>query len=211
MLLDETRIVLKSRKTLVDDRIKIFGNPDLYIVIGERNLIDAFMVNNQEDIITWHRDNYSINSLMPLADLSQYNARIEPGAIIRTKVEIKNQAVILMGAVINCGATIGEKTMIDMNAVIGSGAIIGANCHIGAGAVIAGIMEPKATKPVVIEDNVFIGANAVILEGVTIGQGSIVGAGSVVTKNVLENQTVVGVPAKVIKRKTIYQIEEGLR
>ena len=95
--------------------------------------------------------------------------------------------------------------------LFGSGAKIGNNCHIGAGAVIAGILEPKSNHPVIIEDDVFIGANAVVLEGVHLYKGSVVGAGAVVIKDVLKNQTVVGVPAKVIKENTVWELNEELR
>ena len=54
-------------------------------------------------------------------------------------------------------------------------------------------------KPVVIEDNVWIGLNSIILPGVTIGEGSIVAAGSVVTKNVPPLCITGGNPAKVIR------------
>ncbi|HFR3241224.1 TPA: DapH/DapD/GlmU-related protein [Streptococcus suis] len=56
------------------------------------------------------------------------------------------------------------------------------------------------TKPVIIEDNVWIGENVVILPGVKIGSGSIIGANSVVNQNIAENSIAVGSPAKVIKK-----------
>ena len=56
-----------------------------------------------------------------------------------------------------------------------------------------------STKPVTINDDVWIGANAVILPGVTIGRHSVIAAGAVVTKDVPDNTLVGGVPAKVIK------------
>ena len=55
------------------------------------------------------------------------------------------------------------------------------------------------TKPIKIEDNVWIGEGAVIQQGVTIGKGSIVAANSVVTKDVPPKTIVGGVPAKRIK------------
>lgn len=57
-------------------------------------------------------------------------------------------------------------------------------------------IEPiKST--VVLEDDCWIGAGVIILPGVTIGEMAIVGAGAVVTKNVLANSTVTGIPAKI--------------
>jgi acetyltransferase-like isoleucine patch superfamily enzyme len=57
-----------------------------------------------------------------------------------------------------------------------------------------------STKPVIIEDDVWIGANAVILPGVTIGEHAVVAAGSIVTRSLPAYSVCVGNPAKVIKR-----------
>ena len=141
------------------------------------------------------------NSAVPLLDLKGVNARIEPGAIIRDRVEIGDGAVIMMGAIINIGAVIGEGTMIDMGAVLGGRAIVGRNSHVGAGAVLAGVVEPPSAKPVTVGDDVLIGANAVIIEGVSVGDGAVVAAGAVVTQDVPPHAVVAGVPARVIKMK----------
>lgn len=55
------------------------------------------------------------------------------------------------------------------------------------------------TKPVIIEDNVWIGEGVCILPGVKVGFGAIIGSNSVVTKDVPPFSISVGVPAKVIK------------
>ena len=55
------------------------------------------------------------------------------------------------------------------------------------------------TKPVEIQENVWIGSGSIILPGVRIGKNSIVGAGSVVTKDVPDRSVVIGVPAKVVR------------
>ena len=141
------------------------------------------------------------NSGVPLLDIRNIRARIEPGAVIREKVEIGEGAVIMMGAVINIGAVIGEGTMIDMGAVLGGRAIVGNRCHIGAGTVLAGVVEPASATPVVIEDDVMIGANAVVIEGVRVGRGAVVGAGAIVIKDVPAGAVVVGNPARIIKMK----------
>lgn len=114
---------------------------------------------------------------------------------------IKDNAIIMMGAIINIGAQIGKNTMIDMGVVLGGSVIVGDDCHIGAGAVLAGVVEPSSSKPVIIEDKVLVGANAVIVEGVRVKKNAVVAAGAVVINDVEENWVVGGVPAKLIKIK----------
>lgn len=57
-------------------------------------------------------------------------------------------------------------------------------------------------KPVIIEDYVFIGPRVIILPGVKIGKGAVIGAGAVVTKDVLPNTIVGGVPAQEIGQRS---------
>ena len=56
------------------------------------------------------------------------------------------------------------------------------------------------SKPIVIEDNVWIGEYSAVLKGVTIGEGSIVASHSVVTKDVPPHSIVAGNPARVVKK-----------
>lgn len=181
-------------------KTKTFITGNAGVLFGEWKEIHAAIQANQDRIADFVVENDRRNSAIPLLDLKNIHARIEPGAIIRDQVEIGNNAVIMMGASINIGAVIGEGTMVDMNAVIGGRGTIGKNCHIGAGAVIAGVIEPPSATPVIVEDDVVIGANAVILEGVRVGKGSVVAAGAIVTEDVPENVVVAGVPARVIKQ-----------
>ncbi len=179
--------------------VRLFGQGDFYVVFGESTAVGSFIEANEAKIEDCELENDRRNSAIPLLDLKYQNARIEPGAMIRDRVAIGANAVIMMGAVINIGSEIGEGTMIDMNAVLGARATIGKNAHVGAGAVIAGVLEPPSATPVIIEDDVLIGANAVVLEGVRVGKGAVVAAGSIVTEDVPAGSVVAGAPAKVIK------------
>ncbi len=176
-----------------------FGQEGFYIIFGESDVIRDCIIKNKETIKNIRVENDRRNSAIPLIDLTDIDARIEPGAIIRDKVSIGKNAVIMMGAVINIGAEIGEGTMIDMNAVVGARGKIGKRVHLGAGAVVAGVLEPPSKEPCIIEDEVLIGANAVILEGIHIGKGSVVAAGSVVVEDIPEGVVVAGTPARIIK------------
>ena len=170
-------------------------------MFGDWNALKPILEANRDAIEDLVIESDRRNSAVPLLDLKPVNARIEPGAIIRDRVEIGERAVTMMGAVINIGAVIGPDTMIDMGAVLGGRATVGARCHVGAGAVLAGVVEPASATPVILEDDVLVGANAVVIEGVHIGRNAVVAAGSVVISDVPDNAVVAGVPAKVIKMK----------
>lgn len=199
-----------------------FGEMDFYgsdlsgILFCEFSEFEKFYQDNKQHISKYRVEVDRRNSAIPMADLTKYNCRIEPGAIIRDMVEIGDHCVIMMGAVLNIGAMIGERTMIDMNVVVGGRAIVGKNCHIGAGTVLAGVIEPPSAEPVIVEDDVLIGANAVVLEGVKIGKGAVVAAGSIVVRNVEPLTVVAGVPARFLKKvdditKSKTQLMEELR
>lgn len=179
--------------------IEVYGSNSFYVLFGESSEVTTFLLENRSKIKKYKLEQDRRNSAIPLLDVLNVDARIEPGSIIRDKVSIGKNAVIMMGAVINIGAEIGEAAMIDMNSVVGARGKIGKRVHLGAGAVVAGVLEPPSKEPCVIGDDVLIGANAVILEGVKIGNNSVVAAGAVVMDDVPEGVVVAGIPAKIVK------------
>ena len=179
---------------------RVFGAGDA-IVFADWADLEPVLDANASSIADVVIENDRRNSGVPMLDMRDVPARIEPGAIIRERVEIGANAVIMMGAIINIGAVVGEGTMIDMGAVLGGRAIVGKHCHIGAGTVLAGVIEPASATPVVIEDDVMIGANAVVIEGCRVGAGAVVAAGAVVVEDVPAGAVVAGCPARVIKMK----------
>ncbi|MCO6263148.1 2,3,4,5-tetrahydropyridine-2,6-dicarboxylate N-acetyltransferase [Staphylococcus epidermidis] len=187
------------------ESFKVFGSEHSKVIFCEADEWKQFYQQNHSLITELEIEMDRRNSAIPLKDLTNTNARIEPGAFIREQAIIEDGAVVMMGATINIGAIVGEGTMIDMNATLGGRATTGKNVHVGAGAVLAGVIEPPSASPVVIEDNVLIGANAVILEGVRAGAGAIVAAGAIVTQDVPAGAVVAGTPAKVIKQTSEVQ------
>ena len=181
------------------ENIEWYGAQNFYVLFGESDDITTIILDHKDRIKSFRVENDRRNSAIPMLNLLEVDARIEPGAIIRDRVSIGKSAVIMMGAVINIGAEIGEGSMVDMNAVIGARGKLGKRVHLGAGAVVAGVLEPPSKEPCQIGDDVLIGANAVILEGVKIGNGSVVAAGSVVTEDVPAGVVVAGSPAKIVK------------
>lgn len=180
---------------------RVFGEGNSRVVFGDWSELAPILEANAGKITDYVVENDRRNSGVPLLDIKGVKARIEPGAIIREKVEIGEGAVIMMGAVINIGAVVGKGSMIDMGAILGGRATVGDHCHIGAGAVLAGVVEPASATPVIVEDGVLIGANAVVIEGIHIGRNAVVAAGAVVIEDVPENAVVAGSPAHIVKMK----------
>ena len=130
-------------------------------LLGTMNVFDKIGLKTAE----WDTENFE-----------NAGFRMAPGAIVRTGTYVSPSAV-LMPSFVNIGAYIGRGTMIDTWATIGSCAQIGANCHISGGAGIGGVLEPLNAKPVIIEDDVFIGARSEIAEGVVVRQGAVISMG----------------------------------
>lgn len=63
-----------------------------------------------------------------------------------------------------------------------------------------GVGRGTSTKPIIVEDEVWIGGGSIITQGVKIGKGAVVAAGSLVNSDVEQMTLVGGVPAKVIRK-----------
>jgi acetyltransferase-like isoleucine patch superfamily enzyme len=102
-----------------------------------------------------------------------------------------------------CSFTIGKKIIIGRHCRIAGHVWIFDSPGHPADPIARMAGSPPAddeVKPVVIEDNVWIGERAIIMPGVTIGEGSIVAAGSVVMMNVPPSTMVAGNPARQLRK-----------
>lgn len=124
------------------------------------------------------------------------NVNIETGALFNPKVEI------------------GDNSSIGVNCELVGKVIIGKNVMMGPEVVFYSINHEfkdktktiieqgyQEERPVIVEDDVWIGRRAIVLPGVTIKKGTVVGAGAVVTKTFPEYSVIAGNPAKVISNR----------
>lgn len=109
----------------------------------------------------------------------------------------------LTGIEIHPGAKIGKRFFIDhgMGVVIGETTEIGDDCTLYQGVTLGGTSWDKGKRHPTLKDNVVIGAGAKVLGPITLNNNVKVGSNSVVTKSIEANQTVVGVPARVLKQQ----------
>lgn len=115
-------------------------------------------------------------------DYEQAGVRVVPPAICRHGAHLE-PGVILMPSFVNIGAYVGSGTMVDTWATVGSCAQIGENVHLSGGVGIGGVLEPPQGRPVIVEDNAFLGSRAIVVEGVLVGKGAVLGAGTIVTSS----------------------------
>lgn len=116
---------------------------------------------------------------------------IHPTAVISLiDTNIGEGTVIMANAVVNPCAEIGKHCIINTGAIIEHDVKIDDYVHISVGAKLAG--------EVCVEKHSWVGIGATVKNGVTICQSSIIGAGAVVVKDILEQGTYIGVPAKKI-------------
>lgn len=106
--------------------------------------------------------------------------RVVPPAVVRHGAFVEAGAV-LMPSYVNIGARVGSGTMVDTWATVGSCAQIGRNVHLAGGVGIGGVLEPPGARPVIVEDDAFIGSRCVVVEGVVVEEGAVLGALTVLT------------------------------
>jgi len=116
--------------------------------------------------------------------------RAVPGSLVRRGAFIGRDAV-LMPSFVNIGAYIGAGSMVDGWATVGSCAQIGKNVHISGGAGIGGVLEPLQARPVIVEDNCFIGARSEVAEGILVEEGAVLSMG-----------VYLGASTKIVDRET---------
>lgn len=132
-----------------------------------------------------------------------YGCEIDDGSKIGCFVEIQKNAKI------------GKNVKVSSHTFICEGVTIEDEVFVGHNVSFINDKYPRSTNsdgdmqtekdwqvvPTLVKRGASIGTSSTILCGVTIGESAIVGAGSVVTKDVLPNTVVAGVPARVIRKR----------
>lgn len=147
-------------------------NKDLYFIIAIGN-------------------NYIRRSIYERNNLNYYTA-IHPNSTIGMEVKIGEGTVVMANTCINSNTVIGKNCIINTGAIIEHDNVIGDYVHISPNATLCGTVK--------IEDFTHIGAGSIIKNNINITTTCTVGAGAVVIKDILEQGTYIGVPAKINRR-----------
>jgi 2,3,4,5-tetrahydropyridine-2-carboxylate N-succinyltransferase len=119
---------------------------------------------------------------LPARSTLPEGVRVVPGGTaLRRGCYLARGVVVMPPAYVNVGAYVDEGTMIDSHALVGSCAQVGKKVHLSAAAQVGGVLEPVGARPVVIEDEVFVGGGVGIYEGVLVRRRAVLAAGVILT------------------------------
>lgn len=161
-----------------DEEIECFSPKKIVLVNGLGST--GRTENRNRLFIDWKLKGYTFASI------------IHPSAVISSRVRLGEGVQVMAGAVIQTGVIIGDNAIVNTRASVDHDCKIDNHAHIAPGAVLSGGVQ--------VEEAVHIGTGAVIIQGLRIGKGSTIGAGSTVIRDVPMGVTVVGSPAKEIKK-----------
>jgi sugar O-acyltransferase (sialic acid O-acetyltransferase NeuD family) len=124
---------------------------------------------------------------------------IHPSAVISASAKMGTGNMIAANATLNPMVEIGNGVVCNTSSTIEHECIIGDYSFIAPGAVLCGNVKVGRSS--------FVGANSVIRQGVTIGNNVIIGAGTVVVKDIPDNTTVIGNPARKLVKKPVRNLK----
>lgn len=179
---------------LDDDPNAIGKTIDGVPVLGGRQMLPDLRALGIEGVVFDLGNNYVRHDLCVLSKecgLVLVNA-IHPQSIIAGDAQLGSGIWVAAGAIINSDARIGDGVIINTGATIDHNCMVSSYTNISPGCHLSG--------RTVVGSYVFLGTGAVTIPDVTIGEGAIVGAGTVMISDVQAYTTVVGVPARVIKK-----------
>lgn len=129
-----------------------------------------------------------------LATLEGYHAPalVHPSAAVSPTARLGRASVVFALAVVNPAAWIGDGVIVNSGAVVEHDCRLESVVHVSPGAVLCGDVRVGARS--------WIGAGATVIHGVSVGRDAVVGAGSTVVRDVEPGTTVVGTPARVVRK-----------
>ena len=170
----------KNRETVVNE---CGGRPVLHDAMGLSPMIVSIGVNRIRKMI--------VERLRANNSAIEFATAIHPSAVISPSAKIGEGTVVMAGAVINADAVIGNHCIVNTGATVDHDCVVEDYCHVAPGVHISGGTH--------VGEGTWVGVGSSVIQCLNIGKNCMIGAGSVVVKDIPDNVTAFGCPAKVIK------------
>ncbi len=182
---DDARTTVEEAVALLDDgSMRVAEISDGEVVVHEwlkEAILLLFLLSRVE---THELGPFEFADKLPLKrGYERAGVRVVPGASARWG-SFLGRGVILMPSYVNIGARVEEGTLVDTWATVGSCAQIGKRVHLSGGVGIGGVLEPPNARPVVVEDDAFIGSRCMVTDGARVGEGAVLGAGTILNPSI---------------------------
>ncbi len=169
-------------------------NPEI-----QSKIIDGYKVISKIDELNNYPDAYVVCCIANTAVRKKivgkvhnpFATLVDPCAILSSKVEIGEGSVVCANIVATVDIKIGKHNIIDVSSTIGHDAVLEDFVTLYPSVNVSG--------NTLIKNGVELGTGTQVIQGLTVGENTIVGAGAVVTRDLPDNCTAVGAPAKAIK------------
>lgn len=123
---------------------------------------------------------------------NQFLTIVDPTAWLSDDATVGEGTTISPGALLNRFVDVGRHALVNTGAILCHDVVVGDFATVGPGCNIGGVSR--------VGDGAFIGIGATLSDRVSVGRNAVVGAGAVVIEDVADGVTVVGVPARPIRR-----------
>ena len=117
---------------------------------------------------------------------------VHPAAGVSSRARVGRGVCVNFGGSVAGGVTVGDQVSIGPGCIVGHDSVVGEYSMLAPGAVVSGFVR--------IGRACYVGAGAMIRQRLSVGDGALVGMGSVVLRDVESDSTVVGNPARVLRR-----------
>ena len=176
----------------------IDDNPDI-----QGDVIDGYrVIGTTEYLNSFNHEIYAICSLGVAKVRKQviekinnpnvkYATLIDPDARIYRGASVGEGSIICGGSILAINTRVGDHVIVNLNCTLGHDDIINDYCVINPGVNVSG--------KVVVQQCTDLGTGMKAIQGLTIGSNTVIGAGSVVIRDIPDNCTAVGIPAKKIR------------
>jgi len=160
-------------------------------ILGTDSVLPAMLANGAKKAFVAIGDNHlRLRLLAQVLEMGfELINAVSPNAVVSPSATLGRGIAIMAGAIINASAEIGDGAIINTNAGVDHDCRIGRGAHIGPGSTLAGNVEIGCES--------FLGVRTCVIPGVRIGSRAIIGAGSVVVRDIPDDVTAMGVPARI--------------